>query len=132
VLERWLGAAPAVARPAVAQNGGPALVDDARLRVFRDDYPEIVEQLVGLFVDSTPPLLRELRAAAENDDAAALKQASHKLKGSCQNIGASGMAAETAAIERAAAATAEQLDRLEITYDRTCAALRAALIPVAG
>jgi hypothetical protein len=42
------------------------------------------------------------------------------------------MAAQAAEIERATAATAEQLDRLEITYDGTCAALRAALIPVAG
>ena len=132
VLERWLGAAAPVPAPAVVAAAGDALVDETRMRVFRDDYPEIVEQLVELFADSTPPLLRELRAAAENGDAAELKQAAHKLKGSCQNIGASGMAGIAAEIERASAASFESLDRLEIAYDQTCAALRAALIPVAG
>src|SRR5436309_7779902 len=54
VLERWLGAAPAGAAPAASPaEPGDALVDEERMRVFRDDYPEIVEQLVDLFVDST-------------------------------------------------------------------------------
>ena len=60
-LERWLGTAPAKpAAPEAAPAGDPfeALVDEARMRVFRVDYPEIVDQLVELFVESTPPLLR--------------------------------------------------------------------------
>ena len=65
-LERWLGAPP---RGRAGRRGGrrqdpfDALVDEARMRVFRVDYPEIVDQLIELFVESTPPLLGELREA---------------------------------------------------------------------
>ena len=45
-------------RAAAAADPFEALVDEARMRVFRVDYPEIVDQLVELFVESTPPLLR--------------------------------------------------------------------------
>jgi CheY-like chemotaxis protein/HPt (histidine-containing phosphotransfer) domain-containing protein len=132
VLERWLGAAPASSAAPAAADPSDALVDEARLRVFRDDYPEIVEQLVELFVDSTPPLLRELRDGAESGDGDAVKRAAHKLKGSCQNIGASGMAAQAAQLEVAAGAGASELEHLEVTYAATCGALRAALTPAAG
>ena len=62
------------------------------MRVFRVDYPEIVDQLIELFVESTPPLLDELRDGAESGDGEAVRRAAHKLKGSCQNIGAGFMA----------------------------------------
>ena len=54
---------PSPPTPEGAPAGDPfgALVDEARMRVFRVDYPEIVDQLVELFVYSTPPLLQELR-----------------------------------------------------------------------
>jgi signal transduction histidine kinase/DNA-binding response OmpR family regulator/CHASE3 domain sensor protein len=132
VLERWLGAAPGPAAPAPAEDAAAALVDEARVRVFRDDYPEIVEQLVELFVDSTPPLLGELRQCAEAGDAEAVKRAAHKLKGSCQNIGASGMAVQAAEIEQVQAAAPTQLATLEATYTATCDALRAALMQAVG
>jgi two-component system sensor histidine kinase/response regulator len=135
VLERWVGAkpAPAAPQPATAVNKATvALVDEVRLRVFRDDYPEIVGQLVELFVDSTPPLLGELREGAEAGDARAVRHAAHKLKGSCQNIGASGMAEQAARIEKDSAAEPGQLATLEATYSATCDALRAALTPAVG
>ena len=70
------------------------------MRVFRVDYPEIVDQLVELFVESTPPLLDELRAGAESGDGEAVRRAAHKLKGSCQNIGAGFMARLAHDLER--------------------------------
>jgi CheY-like chemotaxis protein len=134
VLERRLGAPGAVApgAPAPAPDPSRALVDEARVRVFRDDYPEIVEQLMALFVDSTPPLLRELRAGAESGDGDAVRRVAHKLKGSCQNIGASGMAARAARLERDADAAPAQVDELEVAFTATCDALRAALAPAVG
>ena len=45
-----------------------ALIDDARMRTFRDDYPDIVDQLLDLFLNSTPPLLDELREAVDAGD----------------------------------------------------------------
>ena len=80
------------------------------MRVFRVDYPEIVDQLIELFVESTPPLLSELRESAESGDGEAVHRSAHKLKGSCQNIGAGFMAKLAADLEVARAADPAQLD----------------------
>jgi HPt (histidine-containing phosphotransfer) domain-containing protein len=129
VLERWLGAEPTPpATPPEATEGG-ALVDEARMRVFRDDYPEIVDQLVDLFVDSTPPLLEELRDGAGRGDAEAVRRAAHKLKGSCQNIGASWLATLASEIEQGETPAATGIAGLEEVFEATCDALRAALTP---
>jgi HPt (histidine-containing phosphotransfer) domain-containing protein len=132
-LERWLGA-PARATgqvPAALEPGGDpfeALLDDARMRIFRVDYPEIVPQLIELFVESTPPLLDELRTAVQTADAECVRRAAHKLKGSCQNIGAGFMAKLAANIERAAAAAPAEIEGLERVFADTRDALRAALL----
>ena len=76
------------------------------MRVFRVDYPEIVDQLIELFVESTPPLLNELRESAESGDGDAVRRSAHKLKGSCQNIGAGFMAKLAHDLEVARAADA--------------------------
>jgi CheY-like chemotaxis protein len=127
VLERWLGAAPAAAAPTPAP-GDPveALVDAARMRMFRDEYPEIIEQLLVLFVDGTPPLLDDLRGAVERDDAEAVRRGAHKLKGSCQNVGAGRLAELAVEIEKG---EAPDFDGLQQVFDATCDALRAALEP---
>ena len=67
VLARWLGYAPV----ALAVE---AIIDDVRMRSFRDDYPDIVDQLFDLFLSSTPPLLDELRTAVDAGDDDALKR----------------------------------------------------------
>ena len=94
MLGRWLGVSPDAGGPAAApeQAAVDALIDEARMRTFRDDYPDIVDQLLDLFLQSTPPLLDELRAAVHGDDQEVLRRTAHKLKGSCQNIGATFMA----------------------------------------
>jgi CheY-like chemotaxis protein len=130
-LERWLGApAPAAEPEALAPAGDPfdALLDDARMSVFRVDYPEIVPQLIELFVESTPPLLDELRAGAEAGDDEAVRRAAHKLKGSCQNIGASFLARLAHDVEQAAGARPGELDGLDRVFADTRDALRAALL----
>ena len=80
-------------------------------------------------MESTPPLLGELRAGAEGGDAEAVRRAAHKLKGSCQNIGA-GFMAKLARRHRAGRArpgrpSSTALDRV---FDDTRDALRAALL----
>jgi len=93
VLERWLsGGEPPEPEPTPAPAPEAQLVDGDRMDMFRRDYPDIVDQLVTLFVDGTPPLIEELREAAAGDDPEAVRRAAHKLKGSCQNIGATWMA----------------------------------------
>jgi HPt (histidine-containing phosphotransfer) domain-containing protein len=130
-LERWLGAEPTPSRvPEPVSSGNPfdALLDDARMRVFRVDYPEIIDQLIELFVESTPPLLGELRAGAELGDEEAVRRAAHKLKGSCQNVGAGFMAKLAADIERTSTAGASELDGLDRVFADTRDALRSALL----
>jgi PAS domain S-box-containing protein len=128
-LERWLGAPPAAeAAPASTEDPFDALVDEARMRVFRVDYPEIIDQLIELFVESTPPLLEELREAAERGDGEDVRRTAHKLKGSCQNIGAGFMAKLAHDLEKSTAATPAQLATLDMVFADTRDALRAALI----
>jgi two-component system, sensor histidine kinase and response regulator len=106
VLRRWLGFAPAA-------SAVEAVIDDARMRTFRDDYPDIVGQLLDLFLNSTPPLLDELREAVDAGDDDGLRRTAHKLKGSCQNIGATFMATLCRSIETGdgdVAATVAELD----------------------
>src|SRR3954464_13149346 len=117
LLERTLHT-PAAEAPVEAATDNPfdALVDEARMRVFKVDYPEIVDQLIELFVESTPPLLAELRSGAEAGDADAVRRSAHKLKGSCQNIGAGFLATLAHDLERVSAPAPQELDRLDRVF----------------
>jgi two-component system, sensor histidine kinase and response regulator len=135
VLTRWLGT-PGAPEPKPSSqafepvpSGDPfeSLLDDARMRIFRVDYPEIIDQLIELFVESTPPLLSELREGAESGDPDAVRRAAHRLKGSCQNIGAGFMAKLAHDLELTSTAAPEQLDGLDRIFVDTRDALRAAL-----
>ena len=92
VLERWLGAGAGSAGRAAANGDRNGLIDAGRVRRFRDDYPEIADRLVALFADTTPPLLEQLTNAVHASDDEAVRRLAHKLKGSCQNVGATRMA----------------------------------------
>jgi two-component system, sensor histidine kinase and response regulator len=134
VLERWTGGAPAAAQaPATAAAAAPAaspaeaLLDEARVALFQRDYPEIVSQLVALFVDGTPPLLADLRLAAEGGDAEAVRRGAHKLKGSCQNIGATWLATLARDLE-ADPAGGPDAAVLETAFVATRGALEAAVL----
>ncbi len=128
VLERWLGLAPDGAPAAAAQEAAiEGLIDEARMRTFRDDYPDIVDQLLDLFLSSTPPLLDELRVAAEVDDRDELKRAAHKLKGSCQNIGATFMTTLCQSIEAADGDALDTVAQLSEALASTETAIRRAI-----
>jgi two-component system sensor histidine kinase/response regulator len=119
VLERRLGL------PQIA--AAEPLVDEARMRTFRDDYADIAGQLVDLFVQSTPPLIDELREALDGDDRDGLRRAAHKLKGSCQNIGATFMADLCRTLEAGDEDAHGTLERLAAAVDPTEATIRRAL-----
>jgi CheY-like chemotaxis protein len=124
VLERWLRGGDPAPVPE-APEPSDHLIDADRVEMFRRDYPEIVDQLVALFVDGTPPLIDELREAAADGDPDAVRRAAHKLKGSCQNIGATWMA--TLAREAESAGPAVDVDALDAAFAATRAALDASL-----
>jgi two-component system, sensor histidine kinase and response regulator len=121
VLERWLGFAPVVAAT-------EAIIDDVRMRSFRDDYPDIVDQLLDLFLSSTPPLLAELREAVDAGDDDAMRRTAHKLKGSCQNIGATFMATLCRSIETGEGDAATTVAELDSALAVTETAIRQALL----
>jgi CheY-like chemotaxis protein len=129
VLERWIGgAAPA---PVAAASDAPvpsdALVDEARMRTFREEYPEIVDQLVELFSAGSPPLIDALRDAVATGDADALRRGAHKLKGSCQNIGATWMATLCRTLETGEADAETVIGDLDAAFAPTEAAIRRAM-----
>jgi two-component system sensor histidine kinase/response regulator len=124
-LQRWAGVVPAGAAAAPAPVAAvEALVDEARVRTFRDDYPEIAGRLVDLFVEATPPILADLRDAVHDGDDERVRRAAHKLKGSCQNIGATFMATLCVELEGDTAA-AGRLDELGAAFAPTESAIRA-------
>src|SRR5918999_3197880 len=125
VLEGWPRPAPAGGAP--PEDAIDALVDEARMRTFREDYADIVDQLVDLFLTSTPPLLDELRAAADAGDREEVRRAAHKLKGSCQNIGATFMATLCRSIETEDGDMRERVEVLGAALAPTETAIRNAL-----
>ncbi|MDP9134809.1 MAG: response regulator [Actinomycetota bacterium] len=119
VLGRWLGLGPHGAATA-------ALVDEARLRTLRVDYADIAGQLAALFAETTPALLDELGDAHAGGDDDALHRAAHKLKGSCQNIGATFMATLADSIEHGDGGD-DAFEALRAAFPPTREALDAAL-----
>jgi HPt (histidine-containing phosphotransfer) domain-containing protein len=120
VLGRWLGLGPHAAATR-------ALVDEARLRTLRVDYADIAGQLAGLFATTTPALLDEIGDAHAGGDDEALRRAAHKLKGSCQNIGATFMATLAGSLELGEASDTA-VHELRAAFTPTSEALDAALV----
>jgi two-component system sensor histidine kinase/response regulator len=118
VVERWLGPAPA------APIG---VIDESRMRTFQDDYPDIVGQLVDLFLTSTPALLDELRVAAAGGDVDELRRTAHQLKGSCEHIGATLMATLCRSIEGGEGDATASVEELAAALQPTETAIRNAL-----
>jgi signal transduction histidine kinase/CheY-like chemotaxis protein len=99
--------------------------------------PDLIEELTDAFLDVAPADLAALRQAVAGQDLAAAAGAAHRLRGSCSAVGATTMAGLAATIESAAlgerpAAMADELDRMERSFDDVRVALRAAAAMPAG
>jgi two-component system, sensor histidine kinase and response regulator len=128
VLERWLGNGIPVPSGAMSGNGASdSLVDAGRVQRFRDDYPEIADRLIALFADTTPPLIEQLSNAVHTGEDDAVRRVAHKLKGSCQNVGATRMGTLCRQLEEPGARAAALVDELAAIYPQTLAEIRAAL-----
>jgi HPt (histidine-containing phosphotransfer) domain-containing protein len=73
--------------------GAPCAPQLAEIAPHLDDLAEqidaeVVATLVDMFLDRTPPLLGEVRAAVIAGDSAALVSSSHALKSSAASLGA--------------------------------------------
>ena len=89
--------------PAPGQGGNPpqserAFDRDAALARLNGDV-QLLEEMVELFLEYTPPLLDEIRLAVGLRDSRALERAAHKLRGSIGNFGAVGAFAAAEKLE---------------------------------
>jgi len=104
VVARWAAAAPA--RPAVPESEpSPAdpIVDAAALDELRsyqvDGEPDVLDALIGKFLDSARRDCAEVRAAIGRGDAEMLRRVAHGLKGTSGMFGARRVSAISAEIE---------------------------------
>jgi CheY-like chemotaxis protein/HPt (histidine-containing phosphotransfer) domain-containing protein len=100
-------AAAAAPAPALPEPDLPPAVDRqvlANLRELQDsDEPDFVVELIDHLLAETPERLSAIGAAIAAGDARALNRISHSLKSSCGNLGAMGLSALCAQLERAGA-----------------------------
>ncbi|MEW5719800.1 MAG: response regulator, partial [Chloroflexota bacterium] len=120
-LRRWLPRSIAPSVPAPAEISLPAtesppieppplgpeeepILDPKVLDMFRKlqepGAPDIIAQLIDLYLNELPDRLAAVRQAIENCDAARLAKAAHTLKGSSANMGARRAARACLELER--------------------------------
>ena len=126
VLTRWR---------AQAEPGPPEeAVDASTLAALRDlqgeGQPDLLAELIAVYLRDTPPRLAALHEAVARTDAEALRREAHGVKGSSSQIGAVQMARLCAELEHQACATdlagaAESLRRLDEAFGRVRAHLQA-------
>jgi HPt (histidine-containing phosphotransfer) domain-containing protein len=74
----------------------PALdhsVIDALRQLNEDGQPDVVNEVLGLFLTSAPAQLAAIEAAIAAQDAAGLQRTAHTLKGAASTIGANALQA---------------------------------------
>jgi two-component system, sensor histidine kinase and response regulator len=110
VLERWLlqdeakvepnSSAPEAGNGTAAPNGS---IDHSVLEGLRElqekGEPDVLKELVELFLEDVPPQLKALREAEKREDAMSVERIAHTLKGSSGNLGAVRMEAICAELE---------------------------------
>lgn len=114
------------------------MLDGDQIDRLRDDFPPAAfEELIDMFLAQARLLIDELGDAAAKDDAERVRQAAHKLRGSCASLGATtltslcteveqqatigelaGAPGVVAALEKAFAATAEILEAKQLGVRR--------------
>lgn len=97
-------------------------VDQAVLDQLRElnehGEPDILTELIDLFLRDTPPRLVALKDAIKEGDAQALSQTAHTLKGSSASLGATRLAALNAELEKKAShGSLEEASRLLAQLD---------------
>ena len=104
VLRRWVSAegdmSEAAEEATVSATGDVSIVEDSEARPLdrsvlaglhelqEEGEPDILSELIELFLADIPPKLVVLREAAEADDAHSVERLAHSIKGSCGNMGA--------------------------------------------
>ena len=102
----------------------PAVIDSLR-QLTPPGEPDVLDEVLRMFLDEVPRRIDRLRAAWAAGDLAELHRAAHSLKGSAGNIGAHAMyavcrqldergkAGDLAGTEQLVAALAEEFGKVE-------------------
>ena len=78
------------------------VIDQEVLEELRAVLGSEVDRLIAVFLDTTPPLIAKLEAAALAPDFDALREAAHSLKSSSANLGAMSLSAAAKLVEHGA------------------------------
>ena len=94
------------------------------------DGGDLLQKVIGTYLDDSPASFEAMRAAVETEDAGALRQAAHKLRGSSANFGATALVNLCEEIESIARSGTTKgarglLRRIDAEYTRVAAALEA-------
>ncbi len=101
------------------------VLDRAFLLENVDNDQELLAEIVELFLESTPDIVKNIRAAVTKADPEALNRSAHQLKGALANVGAKAAAAAASnleslgrsgtmtGLEDAMSSLESELDRLE-------------------
>jgi len=93
MVEKW------TPKPAGGEERQSAPFDDGKLLDSLGGDESALERLINLFLETTPPLMAEVRRAAAAGDAALLLRSAHTLKGSFVQLGDANAADLTRQIE---------------------------------
>ncbi|MDH5330410.1 MAG: response regulator [Aquincola sp.] len=142
-VRRWLPAshvAPVVEAPrttgSMALDGTAQTLNRETLESLRDIDPDggddLAKQLLGMFLESTPVAMAQLRRAIDDGDGTAVGRVAHTLKSSAANVGAESLSLVMRELEKlgreARIDDARALsDTVVIEHDRAMAALREVL-----
>jgi two-component system, sensor histidine kinase and response regulator len=108
VLERWLLQGEEKVEPDTSALGNRPVVPDGSvdhsvlksLRELQEEgEPDVLKELIELFLEDLPPQFKALQEAEEREDAQSVERTAHTLKGSSSNLGAVRMAAICAELE---------------------------------
>ena len=125
--------AKSLTRPALANRAGAAIrvIDPAVLasldEAWEEGEPDLVVELIDLYLGDAPQWVEAMRTAAAGDDATVLKRAAHTLKGSSGSLGISRVAEVCIMLELNCSGSAARVDELLQLMDREFDAARAAL-----
>jgi len=96
--------------------------------IVGEDAPDVIKELVGIYLDDSPRLLARLRQAITDEDLQAATLAAHTLKSSSAHMGATRLSALCAELEAfgqtgTMEGVAEKASQIEAEYERVKAEL---------
>jgi two-component system sensor histidine kinase/response regulator len=141
VLKRWILEPGTIVSVPEEGTGGASAPEDATGSLDRsvleglyqlqgESEPDILDELIELFLDDVPLQLVALREGVEGRNADSVERVAHTLKGSCGNMGAIRMAKICEQLQEVGASAdlvkvPSLLDQLEAEFDRVRTLLEA-------